>query len=238
MQYCSIDMEMTGPNETIHSVLTIGIIVENTKKILPFDEIPKLYITILRENMTGTPYALNLNKDVIQSIKEYQRATSDKERDELSKKWGTEFMEENHAVARIWEFLYDQQMVNFQSSVNIPMRKDEKTGKTYPAVMNGYKAKQTYLMVAGKNFNSLDKRFIEKLPNWNRLFSVRAGTLDPGMQYINWDEDDRVPSLHECKERAGMEGYVSHNSLDDAWDVVSLLRKNYQNEKARTPVQE
>jgi len=227
MHYCSIDIEMTGPNETIHNILTIGIIVENTKNILPFESIPKLYITILRENITGTPYALNLNKEVIQSIKEYQRATSDKEKAEISQRWKTEFMEESRVVARIWEFLYDQQMVSFHTCHNLLNRADEKTGKLYPDVANWNKAKQTYLMVAGKNFNSLDKRFIEKLPNWNRLFSVRAGTLDPGMQYINWDEDDRVPSLHECKERAGMNGYVSHNALDDAWDVVCLLRKNY-----------
>jgi hypothetical protein len=39
--------------------------------------------------------------------------------------------------------------------------------------------------------------------------------------------DDVVPSLDSCKKRASIEGEVTHNALEDAWDVVKLLRTKY-----------
>jgi len=36
-----------------------------------------------------------------------------------------------------------------------------------------------------------------------------------------------LPSLGQCKERAGFEGTVAHDALEDCKDIVKLLRKKY-----------
>jgi inhibitor of KinA sporulation pathway (predicted exonuclease) len=45
--------------------------------------------------------------------------------------------------------------------------------------------------------------------------------------------DESLPSLEECKKRAGFEvATVSHDALDDALDVVRLLRQQYQSKES------
>lgn len=36
-----------------------------------------------------------------------------------------------------------------------------------------------------------------------------------------------IPNLTVCKERAGTGDVVTHNAIEDAWDVVQLLRTQY-----------
>ena len=43
-----------------------------------------------------------------------------------------------------------------------------------------------------------------------------------------WKNDDAAPGLGLCKERAGIEGIVTHNAIEDAMDVVQLFRKFYK----------
>jgi hypothetical protein len=45
--------------------------------------------------------------------------------------------------------------------------------------------------------------------------------------YVDWKADSDVPNLDKCKERAGIKGAVTHNALEDAWDVIEVLRKKY-----------
>ena len=45
---------------------------------------------------------------------------------------------------------------------------------------------------------------------------------------IFWDGSSKgTLNMITCKERAGVDGIVTHNALEDAWDVVQLLRKKY-----------
>ena len=85
-----------------------------------------------------------------------------------------------------------------------------------------------HINVAGKNFESFDKKFLERLPKWNDLISIRHRVLDPAILYTDWANDETLPNLSECKERAGLDEYVTHDALDDAWDVVQVLRKFYK----------
>ena len=59
------------------------------------------------------------------------------------------------------------------------------------------------------------------------MFSVRSRVLDPAILCVDWDNDDSLPSLDECKTRMNIEGVVTHNALEDAIDVINVLRKNY-----------
>jgi len=83
------------------------------------------------------------------------------------------------------------------------------------------------ITVAGKNFARFDYRFIEKLPYWNNLIKIRHRIIDPSLYYINWKQDTVPPSLDQCLERAGFNKKVQHLAIEDAWNVVELLRKFY-----------
>jgi hypothetical protein len=47
--------------------------------------------------------------------------------------------------------------------------------------------------------------------------------------FRNYDEEIHylANSLDKCKERAKIQGEVTHDALEDAWDVIELLRTQY-----------
>jgi len=85
------------------------------------------------------------------------------------------------------------------------------------------------LVAAGKNFGNFDLQFLNNLPHWREHIRISNKILDPAMYYIDFRQDDDLPSLEECKIRAGLEETtVTHDALDDALDVVKLLRQQYK----------
>ena len=98
-------------------------------------------------------------------------------------------------------------------------------GKTYPVL--GTKMKPFHLNVAGKNFHAGDQAYIERLPRWKQVFRIRTRLIDPSVLFVDWKNDESVPGLGKCKERAKVDGIVTHDALEDAWDVVQLLRTQY-----------
>lgn len=74
------------------------------------------------------------------------------------------------------------------------------------------------ILAAGKNFASFDRRFLEK---WDMYFHHR--TLDPAMLFIR-KGDVVPPDTRTCCERAGIPYSGSHRALDDALNVVRLVR--------------
>jgi len=93
----------------------------------------------------------------------------------------------------------------------------EKYGKFY-----------TTITVAGKNFAGFDRKFINKIPGFSSKIRIRQRVIDPAVLFVNWKEDECLPSLDECKEKAGIDGVVTHLAVDDAMDVIKLLRKSYE----------
>lgn len=83
------------------------------------------------------------------------------------------------------------------------------------------------LIVAGKNFASFDLPFMQRLPGYGELLWISNAVLDPALLYLNWQTDTRLPNMATCKSRAGLSEVVSHQALDDARDVVRLLRPFY-----------
>lgn len=221
MKFISIDVETTGLERDRYQILSIGAILEDTTKKLPFEEIPKFHAAILHNEITGSPYALNMNKDLIESIVQYQTAEDQDEKNDLVHLKGMQFLKDDQVVEAFFRWLCDNGMVDYKLT---DMRVVE-NGKSYPALTS--KMKPVTINVAGKNFASFDKLFLERLPRWQQVIRIRQRIIDPSVIFANWHEDETLPNLQVCKQRAKIEGVVTHNALEDAWDVIELLRTQY-----------
>lgn len=91
---------------------------------------------------------------------------------------------------------------------------------------NGYALEHDKVVItaAGKNFAAFDLQFLKYDSDFCKHIDVRSRVLDPGVLFLN-SNDNQIPGMEECKRRAGMDGFVSHDALSDAKDVVCLCRK-------------
>lgn len=72
-------------------------------------------------------------------------------------------------------------------------------------------------VLAGKNVSGFDRKFLP--PQINRLFHHRC--VDPGSVLIDWSRD-LVPGMRDLLGED-----AKHTALEDARDVVRLLRRSY-----------
>ena len=226
MKFISMDTETTGLNPDTCQLLSFGAIVEDTEKKLPFNQIPKFHCAILRgerDILQGELFALNMNRNLIERITQYSIAKTQEEKDEIVQKTGMIFLREEEVVKAFYHFLIN-------AGVITPERDATKTveiinGKTYPMLTTNMKP--SHLNVAGKNVHSGDQAYIERLPRWKQVFRIRNRHIDPSVLFMDWKNDESMPNLSVCKERAKVDGIVTHDALEDAWDVIQLLRTQY-----------
>ena len=200
MKYVSIDIETTGLNPETCQVLSIGAVIEDTDNIMPVKDLPTFHGVVLSREISGDPYALNMNKDLIESMVYWQTGKDD-ERFDLERMTGMKFYEKEEIVKSFYNFLLE----------------------------NGFEpnGEVIHLTVAGKNFGTFDLKFLERLPRWKQYIRVRQRILDPSILYVNWKEDTSLPGLGACKKRANLPEEVAHDAVEDAIDVILLLRKEY-----------
>ena len=225
MKYLSIDIETTGLNPENHQILSIGVIVEDTTKKLPFKEIPKFHCAIVREELVGGLFALNLNRDLIQTINTWNN-TDEQGKKSIEEKTGMIFCKEDEVVQHIFRFLYRNGVLDnslYQFDINKMIEVVD--GVKYPILKSNIA--KSHLTIAGKNFGTFDKLFIEKLPRWQQVFKIRQRFIDPTILFTDWINDEALPNLTTCKERAKTGGEVTHDAIDDAWDVIQLMRTQY-----------
>lgn len=218
MIYVSIDIETSGLDPVKNSVLSIGAIIEDTEKKLPWNEIPKFDAIVLQNEIVGSPRALTMNKKLIENIGDWLEGDTMKKA-ELSVQTQSEFWEKEDVVKAFYTFLWN----NGFSTLDSPSMHVD--GKLKPIIDS--RTKPITINVAGKNFGTFDKLFLQELPWWQKLIRTRQRVLDPAILYCDWKNDTALPSLTACKERAGIYGLVTHNALEDAWDVIEVLRKFY-----------
>lgn len=87
------------------------------------------------------------------------------------------------------------------------------------------------ITIAGKNYGSFDKQFLDRLHGWKKLMSRIASHrfIDSGNLF--WQpaiDGDRLPSLQTCMRRAGMVCNVPHDAVSDAKIVLRLVQKHYE----------
>ena len=152
---------------------------------------------VMHTEYTGQAYALNMNNRILQVLAGIEKADNK-----------LEYFNKNNIVSQ-GQLLND--FYDFIIKCGIDPNKD----------------KSVTINVAGKNFASFDALFLKKIPKWSKRIRFSQRILDPGILYVNWREDERLPSLSDCKERAGLSTNVTHKAIEDAMDVVEVLRKQY-----------
>ena len=229
MKYLSIDCETTGINAENDQLISIGIIIEDTNNPLSFDEIPKFHCIIKRDRLNGNVFALNLNRELISNLNKYNLANRT-EQETLEQTLGVTFLDEGDVTKSIYRFLYDNNYIDKPctdgwSHALVGEYFEIHKGKSYPVLTKSNTP--INILCAGKNFGTFDKIFLEKLPRWNEIFRIHRRMIDPVMLYVDWTKDNVLPNLPECKKRAGFDNSISHDALEDAWDVIQILRKKY-----------
>lgn len=223
MIYVSIDIETSGLDSKKHRVLAIGAIIEDTNKKLPYEECPKFNAIVLQNEIVGSPRAITMNKEIISMIGEYLEGDEDTKHN-FDTHSDYRFLKEENVISEFYWWLDDNGLghglINLDGSY-VKM----KDGKQRPIINSA--TKPITLNVAGKNFGTFDKLFLQDLPWWQKLIRTRQRVLDPAILCVDWGKDTSLPSLIKCKEKLGIKGIVTHNALDDAWDVIEILRKFY-----------
>lgn len=224
MKYISIDIETTGLDRENCQILSIGAIIEDTNNPKSFEDSPKFHAAIKRVGVHGELFALNMNKDLIEAIVQYQTAQDQDEKNDIVQMTGMVFLDEEQVVESLYQFCYANGLVDIDSDLLAKQIKMV-NGVPYPALTSNMK--KVHITVAGKNFATFDKIFLERLPRWKQVFAIRQRIIDPGILFTDWFLDESLPGLSECKKRAGLSEVVTHNAVEDAWDVIELCRKFY-----------
>jgi DNA polymerase III epsilon subunit-like protein len=79
------------------------------------------------------------------------------------------------------------------------------------------------IVVAGKNFASFDWRFLRRLPNFSKDIKIKHIVIDPSMFFMTKDMIE-PPSTEKCLELMGIKKEVAHTSIEDALDVIRMVR--------------
>lgn len=224
MKYVSIDIETSGLDPAFNQILSIGAIFEDTEKKLPWEEIPKFHVGIIRRQIVGSPRALIMNMKLIEWMSRRLEPKDAADAYHAALESGMDWLEEEDVAKQFYRWLFDCGACEFEPLIS-GGQIVVVDGKTYPA-FNG-STKPITINAAGKNFGTFDKKFLELLPWWQKLIKVRQRILDPAILFTDWKNDTSLPSLSACKDRAGISSLVTHNALEDVWDVIEVLRKHY-----------
>jgi DNA polymerase III epsilon subunit-like protein len=236
MKYVSIDTETTGIDHTKNQILSIGAVIEDTNNQIKVDQLPKLEMVVDLDHVIGHPTALSMNSELLKTISKYQSLTI-REKFHYEKEIGKKILKP-HEVAPY--FFYWLLKNGFESNIIL----DDLQHEVHPfaIVFPNYSTnsielieenkelikstiKKIDVIAAGKNFSKFDRNFLEQLPLFNQLISIKARAIDPGTMFIDWESDEYPPGLLECKKRAGIKNpEVTHNAVDDAIDVIKCIR--------------
>ena len=212
-KYLVLDIETTDALQKVGQptgkILQISAIIDDYREKKPFEELPKLDI-IIKYNwsanpMTISPGAILMNKRIFE-LHEKENKILRNVNFKTDNPEYVKFAEENG-------FIVDGKITYENNVVYILQDFLHKNGLYYG------------ITVCGKNFGSFDLQYLKTLPNWEKAkFSFSGRILDPAPFYFNPILDSQLPTLDECKKRAGISGKISHNALEDCWDTILVLR--------------
>ena len=106
MKYISIDVETTGLDTENDQILSIAAIIEDSNNPLSFQDIPKIHIAIKRERISGSMFAINMNRELIKRIVHYQTAGDQDEKNDMVQMTGMIFLDESEVESSLSILLY------------------------------------------------------------------------------------------------------------------------------------
>lgn len=197
MKYVSIDCETTSTDPNKGEILSVGLVIEDTNKVVDLKDLPQIEFIIDRDRIEGgNIFDLNMNKKLIEKINNYNLS---KNKSKFQKDNNCVFVPLDLLSVAVRDFLEDNGL-DLNEKIN----------------------------VLGKNYAGFDAKFLEKVPNWNKYIKTHQRVLDPAILFTDFKSDKHLPNLKKCKERANLDVLeVTHRSVEDALDVVKVLRKFY-----------
>jgi hypothetical protein len=212
MKYISLDIETTGLDKDKNQVVEVGAVLDEIGSTTPIEELPKFRAVLLHDVLVSAVYCANLHRDLWVEILEAQQIYSSEIKKD-SFVVGV-FGGREHTVyckPKMFETLFHRWLgENFFS----PFRAEETRNNSETIKIN----------VAGKNPGTFDIPFLEALPGWRGLVKFQRRVLDPASHCILPD-DEHIPDLQECLKRCGLEGTVQHTAVDDAIDIIRVIRQ-------------
>lgn len=226
MKILSIDTETTGLELDQCQLLEFSAIIEDTVDLKPISDLPSF--TCIVENgglLTGSSFALNMNARILKILAGQEGLN----KEDLEKyRFENKILLKENLAENFYYFLQSVGAIDtkLMQEQGITSRAwTDFNGKEHRVFVFTQKSKKQQLNVLGKNFGTFDMKFIEDLPRWKQMFKIRHRIADPAIYFTDWKKDDSLPGFKKCKERAGIEGEVSHTAYDDAKETIMMLRK-------------
>lgn len=201
MKYVSIDIETTGLDPDQDQVLQVALVLEDIQQAayVKVEDLPTFACLVWHPRYIGDAYALGLNGDILKAIASCDNNDPD----------GAEIRGRRLPVypahseyPREGGLTWEEQACKW---LNEQLGNDGKK-----------------LNAAGKNAAGFDLQFL-KGPLKERF---RHRVLDPGSMFWSRSLDTEcLPSLADLKKRYNLGDDVAHDAIDDARDVVRVIRK-------------
>lgn len=223
----SIDTETTGLDLEKCSLLQFSAIIEDTNNVKPLEELPHFTCYVDTGSMiTGSMFALNMNRNIIEILSKLEVLKGE----ELKQyRIDNKILNEDEITESLYYFLQINNVINTFDEGGHVKNHIDLNGESRMVNVFTNKSKRVHLNVLGKNFSTFDKIFMERMPRWKQIFSIRRRIADPAILYTNWKEDNNLPNFQTCMDRSNLEGNVVHDAYYDAKDTLHMLRKATDN---------
>lgn len=197
MKYISFDIETAGLEPGKHSILEFGAVIDDFE--MPVEELPTFRRLLDHETIVGNSYALGMHVDS-GILKELQNGEPEQ---------GGKIIDPEDLGFELALWLTRHGMVDKSDVWDLSLKEA---------------ASQETFTAAGKNVMGFDIPHVRTLPEFSDYIQFHHRVLDPGPLYFDPEEDDVVPNLSTCLERAGLDENIEHTGVADSKDVVKLIR--------------
>ncbi len=203
MKYLSIDLETTGLDEKLCQVIELAAVYDDG--VSPVEDLARFNVLIHHDRFFGELPAIVMNAAIFEEI--------------LKPCVGGIPVLDSYTAYTEFKRWYLWNVMGIETTLQNIHNVWAKVSSGKPFTFN----------MAGKNPN-FDQKFLERLSStWTKDFKPKHRVIDPTISFAFW-EDQALPNLETCKARAfpnETTHTVTHRALDDAIDVVRLVRKHF-----------
>ncbi len=220
MQYVSLDIETTGLNPKKNQIVEVGAVATSIGDTLSIEKLPRFRAVLIHESMTMDPFCANLHRDLWREIIAAKSFIGDEDyrlarylEDDGKVRSSTKLSDNDtyYCMPDKFETLFEGWLKEVCPEAIVNIKNVCSTSS--PVKIN----------VAGKNVASFDIPFLEALPGWKGFINFRRRTIDPAILCVH-KSDKHLPDLKECLTRCNIVKKVSHTAVDDALDIIQIIR--------------